>query len=1088
MASFVVLVALLSLPGVLVRRATGLAPGPWGAGRFAIDACLSLAVLTAALLPLYAARAPVWTAPVAVASTLVLLGVAAALRQSPGTGEASDAATRGEWLAFAAAVALLLPATLAHAGANIDDWWDLSFVSGWLADGRFGFSQMALTADPSTQTSIAHPRFLWNVWLMLQATVSGVTGEAAWKIQGGALAAVVAGLVVSAQAALARALFRGSARAASLAAATTLFAAAWIWGTEALPLFVRGYQDKLVAAFVMAPVMLALFLDAVRTPSRAASLAVAAAAVATVSVHSLVFTMAAFSCGLAFVALDSPARFARLGRASFARLREHAGTLAALAVPASYPLGQALWLAGTFGDQGVSLAMRDNPVVRAHLSLNRLVGEVGPAWIVHPGAVFGAVALAAAVAFAVAWRRRREDAAARILLVTSAVPCVLMFVPGVAALAGKLWVPWMLYRLGWLVPVAPLVAYAVVALRDTAREKGRAPVAAVVLASLAAVLSMATAADRLARDMNEHPGQPDGAPWGGAAVVYDFLANQAGRAPVLALANFSELVPAITGKPVVAFPERGTLVFSGDEVPAYRRLRDRATFFAASTPPRRRDEIALRYGVRWAVLPRRQVASGSEAAWLWRFGPEALLAAKRNDAAGATSCEETGATCPTWWSTTRASVARHLSGEWQVVLETRDYFVVEHQTARAAPIAREEERGEPGTPRWLTAFDLTPPVPVPAAVEVLASSIEAPGADVQLVPAPRYIVPAVLPVWADGPAGWEDAPMDARVTLEMPAACRVLAVEVVPHLPRERRDVLELRVDGRIVRTAARHNEPIAVPLDGGAARRGVTLEATSLLGNPVSLADVRLLGESKSCEDGWPASRRPSAPELEASESELLEAVPVATGARAFVSLARHAGRKRSKQAAAELLREATRRDPSLVEAWIELGFAEDELAAAAETPEAAAAARAAATDAFRGAVRADSHSAWAHGGLAWSEYREGRSLGALRNALSAASLDPLYADSWTVMAYAFGSLRLFPLAERSLDVAGKADPSSHWPALARADLAVTRGDRDAAREALRDWLRDHPFDDAVRDKLAGLEDGARESAAGTEAAAGAP
>jgi hypothetical protein len=582
--------------------------------------------------------------------------------------------------------------------------------------------------------------------------------------------------------------------------------------------------------------------------------------------------------------------------------------------------------------------------------------------------------------------------------------------------------------------------------------------------------------------MNEHPGQPRGEPWGGAAVVYDYLASVKGRAPVLALANFSELVPAITGKPVVAFPERGTLVFSGDETPAYRRLRDRAEFFAAATPPARRDEIALRYNARWAVLPRRQVASGSEPAWMWRFGPEALLAARRGDEDPAPPCDDAGTHCRTWWSATRESTARHLSRNWIVVLETRDYFLVEHVTSRASVAAdpaavasladASDPAGESGRARWLRGFGLTPEAARPHTSDVLASVVEAPGGDAGFAPAPRYLVPAVLPVWADGPAGWEDAPMDARVTLEMPAACRVSAVEVVPHLPRDRRDVLELRVDGRAVRSAARHNAGIVVPMDASASRRRVELDATSLLGNPVSLADVRLLGDAKSCEPGWPSPRRPTAPGVAASERELLGVVPLGSGGRAFVSLSRRAARS-SKEAAARLLTEAVSRDPSLVEAWIDLGFVHDDLAAAATTPEAATASRDAASEAFRGAVRADSNSAWARGCLAWSEYRGGRSLRALVQALSAASLDPLYADSWTVMAYALAGLRLFPLADWSLGVAERTDPARNWPALARADLAITRGDTESAREVLRAWIRDHPFDEVVRDKLAQVESG---------------
>jgi hypothetical protein len=75
--------------------------------------------------------------------------------------------------------------------------------------------------------------------------------------------------------------------------------------------------------------------------------------------------------------------------------------------------------------------------------------------------------------------------------------------------------------------------------------------------------------------------------------------------------------------------------------------------------------------------------------------------------------------------------------------------------------------------------------------------------------------------------------------------------------------------------------------------------------------------------------------------------------------------------------------------------------------------------------------------------------------------------------MAYALAGLRLFPLADWSLGVAERTDPSRNWPALARADLAITRGDTEGAREVLRAWIRDHPFDEVVRDKLAQVEGG---------------
>src|SRR5205085_9472121 len=109
--------------------------------------------------------------------------------------------------AFAIAALVLVPVALAYSGANVDDWWDLSFVRGWIASGHLGFEQMALSPDPESGASAIHPRFLWNVWLLVQTLVSRVCGGEAWRMQAGPLTAIVMLLVVSAQCALGKTLF-----------------------------------------------------------------------------------------------------------------------------------------------------------------------------------------------------------------------------------------------------------------------------------------------------------------------------------------------------------------------------------------------------------------------------------------------------------------------------------------------------------------------------------------------------------------------------------------------------------------------------------------------------------------------------------------------------------------------------------------------------------------------------------------------------------------------------------------------------------------------------------------------------------------
>ena len=1093
--ALLVLLAAAWLPGFLLRKVFGIASGSWGPGALAVDAALSLGLLSLVFLPLYVVGAPVVAAPAVLLLLLALLGATAWRRRGSAAWSLPTKGTAPEWFAFGLAVVLVLPAVLTHAGAAVDDWWDLSFVSGWIAQGHFGFPQMALSPGPGGSPG-AHPRFLWNVWLVVQAVVAVATGAAPWRVQAGPLAALVAVLGVSASSALARALFAGHSRASRLAAAIPLATVAWWWGTEALPLFVRGYQDKLVAGFVLGPVLMALLVRASRPSAesevRRLPLAVALAALATVSVHSLVYTMAAFVGALLVLS--------NLGRDFPAWLRRHAVVPAALAVAALYPLGQAWVLAHTFGDQGVTLAAADNPVVRAHLALNRMVGTEGPAWVVDPSAVFGSVALLLVPALAMAWRRRREDAA-RSMLVATLLPCALLFVPGLAGIAGRVWVPWMLYRLAWVLPVVPLVAWF---LLEAGRSRSHPRVARFVASAMALaamLLVLDTAADRLRRDLRDHPGQGTGEPSASAALAYSYLAAQPGRGAVLAAPNFSELVPARSGKPVVAFSERGTLVFSMDEEAAYARLRDRAEFFSSGLSAERRTALAARYGVRWAVVPRRQVASGSEDAWLLRYGAEALLAAQQADRG---SCD--AGDCAAWWGRTRASLGSALGPAWSVVLETRDHFVVERrdgsggsrdaevyardpavggESVRSAGSAAGSTADEP--PAWTRPF-----APLDSAdaagsharagsrSAVLGSAVGSPGATVSYDVPPRFVLPSVAPVWVEGPAAWEDAPSEVELALDLGGPCAVEAVEVLPHLPRARREILEVASGDARVRMPARDGVPLRLVLPPSAARASWTVRVRSLLGMPVSLADVRLLGDPASCAPGWPWVRQARSPQMQASASNLVQlAAQRSDDGRALVALARtltadDAGAGASLPAARTLLEEATRRDPTLVEAWVALGFAHQ--AEAASAPDAASRAvhEDAAADAMEAAARADSQSAWAQGCAAWSERGRGYPVRALLRSLGAARLDPGYSDAWTIAAFALDDLHLAGLAENALDRAAAIDPERNWPALARAELALRAGSAArlaAAAGTLRAWLQAHPFDDIAGAKLRVVE-----------------
>ncbi|HYC57764.1 MAG TPA: tetratricopeptide repeat protein [Candidatus Binatia bacterium] len=1076
----ILLILLLWLPGrVLSQRIGPFTTEEWGTGRLAVDATLSLAVLTAALLPMYVLQAPMTWMPAALSALLGVLAVVtiAGLRRSAdgaalpwplGSGSLRAIWSRlpqspplAEVAAFGVATGLLLPVVLRHSGGNVDDWWDLAFVQSWLTRGHFHFE------EPFLATGHSHPRFLWSAWLALQALVASCTGQQPWRVQAGPLAGIVTILTISAWSALASVVFQ---RRRHLVAISTWMVAAWLWDTEAIPFFTRLYQDKHVSGFVLAPVLTAMTLRACAGTLgvsatgadgrffawRAAAAGVACAAVATVSVHSLVYTMAALCAAVAAAAWS--------GTAIVAWLRTRAGlaVTAALFVPALYPLAQALRLATAFGDQGISLAHADNPVVRAHLALERLLFAETAWWIVHPGAVFGVVALPAMVALLLAVRRRTPEA--RVLMALTLIPGALLFVPVLSSAAGALWVPWMLYRLGWMVPVPLLLAYAITG-TWSATAAGRALAAAIMI--VVAAMSASSATDRLRRDMAEHPFPGAPAPRGNARQVYRFLAQQRGSDPVLALSGFGELVPALAGKPVVASTERQTLVFALEESAAYARLRDRSEFFAPGTSAQRRNELADRYGARWAVLPRRLVATGSQERWLRRYGAEAYLAARAADEH-----------LP-WWSSDASGVAAGLGEGWSVALTTADWFVVHRDVAQSVASSDADARAS-----WLQVLNAEPSLaaplfdtPHPRTRGVLASAIGYPGGSAVLRPPPQLLTPAPQPIWLGGGEPWEDIPAHATVGLSMDVPCRIDALRLVPYIPRLRREALEVRVGDQVVRRQALHDVPIDVAI-GGEPRSHVEVHVRSLIGNLVTLSDIELMGDPASCTSPWSASAKAAPMVPQPSSADLLAlAAAHPHNARPLLSLAHRADDEDRDGAAFALLDEATRRDPALAAGWIELGFSLDSRDRADD-----------AIASFARAVAADSRSAWAHGCLAWAHVRRGSVVPALWHALRARSLDPYYADSWTLVAYVLHAARADGLAERALDLARRTDRERNWPYLARAEFAMARGDVDTARSVLREYLEHMPLDSEARARLAAIDEKARQGAerrAGSEEAA---
>lgn len=948
--------------------------------------------------------------------------------------------TRHEWLALLLAAAVLLPAVWKYAGGGVDDWWDLAYVRA-LADRRLiDFS------EPMLGTGRVHPRFSWSSWLLLQAAGRALVGSDPVMLQWKVLAPVVCVASVTAVLSLARAVFAGGDR--KLVVLAVIATPAWIFGTDALPYFTRLHQDKFVAALVLMPVLLATALDYVSRPTARRTMLVACTAMALCSVHTLVFGVAS----LGVLACSATAYRNSRERRGWCSVRSGAfglpaaallcGVLALVMLP---PLWQAWALRSWFAGQGVGLATPDNPVVRAHLALDRLVAAGTPYMIVNPGALFGPLGLVVALGACLALRRK--SAGDSYLLTLTFVPAAIIFLPLVAAGVGAVTVPWMLYRIGWLVPQPLLLARVFVpalrAERWPLRTLGLLLGALVVLA-----LSAPTAADRLRREMREHPFSYETFPRGTTLAAYRFLDRAERPGAVLAPQGFSNLIPAMTGRPVVAFSERGTLVFSGNEFGAYARLSDRATFFSCSSDAESRKRIADGYGVAYAVFRRRYRTQGDEMSWLERATADGVLLA--GDASLPVEC-----------AASEARLAGDLPAGWRIVFANADYFIVETDVGVSKPAAARDQQVAGGTAsegRWLEAVGAQTSDASDRG-DVLASATASPGGVVVFDPVPAGLGIGNELLWAGGGALWDDGPVEIMLELSWSSACPVSSIEILPYLETRRREVFEVRIEDRVRSVQARDGTPIRIALER-ASRASVRVGVRSRLGLPFGIADVRVVGERGGCVGGWRPLPRPQIVGLPLPlHSYFTLASDYPRSPRAALDFADHVGAVTSPEDAIAILRRGLSREPGQAAGWIDLGLRLD---AAGRFDEA--------LDAYRQARAVDSNSAWAHGCLAWAGLRAGWPVTSLWHAWRAVRLDSRYADAVTIAGLALERLGGDTLSARALNRAMKMAPRRGWPYLERARQLAEEGRREDALALLRRYREIVPDDAAATEMIRSL------------------
>lgn len=645
--------AIFVAPGALLLGAAGARMARGEAFAFAFAA--SLALLTVTFAALLATSASMSSAPVVLALVTVLACATSSLLP-PALSREFPAAER-EAMPARLAMALLLAASMAAAVVfapvgSVDRWWYLAYVRS------FAQAPVASLAEPFLGSGQPFARFGVHPWLFGLALWSRACGVDPVTVYERAAPVLVVLASWSAAVAFARALLSREAARRTAVTATML-----LWCGGLVPLLARAGEDKILAAGVLVPLCFAALLrmlsgaDAgLRAASRGAAgsldardaLLLALACIATAAVHSLDY---------AFVLVVA------MPVAALAFLRGASGRKAALVAMtlmmaiAAAPAASGLLVRTRLHDIGAELSAGDHPVVRVHEGRDRLVEIPVAGWMVSPRLLLHPLVFVALLAIpALLLRRRgRGDADATSLLATSGVaddgtagstsqagaalgpvatptgvcsrdardfflvatllPMAIAFVPPLPLLAGNVIPPWMVYRVLWMLPVAPLAALALQRLAAGRRHGDAAATIALLL--LCAPVVADCAHDRLA-EVRGRLAAPRGADF---RAVVDAVRALPDDALLVAAPELAERLPALTARHVVAALDRSTIVFSCSRELGERRLRARAALLlggsdgpllaaAASVAPTH----AL-YDPRSTVTPRCSGASTIHGPW-----------------------------------------------------------------------------------------------------------------------------------------------------------------------------------------------------------------------------------------------------------------------------------------------------------------------------------------------------------------------------------------------------------------------------------------------------------------------------------------
>ncbi|MFT4572302.1 MAG: hypothetical protein ACI8TX_000221 [Hyphomicrobiaceae bacterium] len=459
------------------------------------------------------------------------------------------------WLAVVTCIAVLLfaiaAAWLTQTG-SIDRWWYLAYVR------RDLLAPTLSASEPFFASGYSPARFVANPWLAAITLWSRASSLDPVAIYEHAAPFLLVPVFVSATFSLGRSVLARSSKAVLLVPIVSLA----LWTGGLLPVLTRAPEDKFVALLALLPVAAAA---AIRTLNghRNWLPVCAAAALALAFTHALVFA-------LLLAGLAAPILVAGWKKTT-------AQVVAVLVAGTLLAGAMGVTTRTQWATAGAVVTDSAHPVVRVHASRQRTIAVSENSWIVNPNLLgHPATILALAGLF---FTSGLPAVGRSWLLGCTAIALGVAFIPLVADAAGKIVLPWMVYRILWLLPSGILLALAT---NGAWQRAGKLrPFLAIVLALGAATSGGHALGQRL---------QPERVALAVPATksFSSMIAATASLGPEAIVATSSELaerLPALAGVSVLAASDRATFVFSGDPQLALQRLRSRAALAAGVWNP-----------------------------------------------------------------------------------------------------------------------------------------------------------------------------------------------------------------------------------------------------------------------------------------------------------------------------------------------------------------------------------------------------------------------------------------------------------------------------------------------------------------------